>query len=178
MKAVDPQTGAELASGVEGMIVVKGPQVMAGYLNRPEATAQVLQDGWYTTGDLGYVDADGFLKITDRLSRFSKMAGEMVPHGAVEAAIRETAGVGEDCVAVTALPDPKRGERLVVLYTDLGASPDEIQRRLNSGRLPKLWIPSADDFVAVEAIPVLGTGKVDLRRLRELAAERMGCCST
>ena len=77
------------------MIVVKGPQVMAGYLNRPEATAKVLKDGWYTTGDLGYVDADGFLKITDRLSRFSKMAGEMVPHGAVEAAIREATGVDE-----------------------------------------------------------------------------------
>jgi acyl-[acyl-carrier-protein]-phospholipid O-acyltransferase/long-chain-fatty-acid--[acyl-carrier-protein] ligase len=179
VKAIDPETGADLPPGAEGMLVVKGPQVMAGYLNRPEATARVLQDGWYTTGDLGYIDADGFLKITDRLSRFSKMGGEMVPHGAVETAVREAAGVGEDCVAVTALPDPKRGERLIVLYTDLGAPPEEIHRRLmTSGRLPKLWLPAVDDFVAVEEIPVLGTGKVDLRKLRELAAERVGCCST
>ena len=71
------------------MIAVKGPQVMVGYLNRPEATAQVIKDGWYSTGDLGYVDPDGFLKITDRLSRFSKIAGEMVPHLAIESAIME-----------------------------------------------------------------------------------------
>jgi len=87
VKTVDPESGADLPRGDVGMIVVKGPQVMAGYLNRPETTAQVLKDGWYSTGDLGYVDPDGFIKITDRLSRFSKVGGEMVPHGAVEAAI-------------------------------------------------------------------------------------------
>ena len=80
IKTIDPETGADLPAGTEGMIAVKGPQVMVGYLNRPEATAQVLKDGWYSTGDLGYVDPDGFLKITDRISRFSKIAGEMVPH--------------------------------------------------------------------------------------------------
>jgi acyl-[acyl-carrier-protein]-phospholipid O-acyltransferase/long-chain-fatty-acid--[acyl-carrier-protein] ligase len=174
VKTVDPETGSDLPHGAEGMIVVKGPQVMAGYLNRPEATARVLRDGWYSTGDLGYVDADGFLKITDRLSRFSKVAGEMVPHAAVEAAIREVTGATEQCVAVTALPDPKRGERLYVLHTDLGLSPEEVHRRLHAGPLPRLWLPSADDFVEVEELPVLGTGKVDLRRLRELAAARSG----
>ena len=176
VKAVDPETGADLARGVEGMIVVGGPQVMAGYLNQPEATARVLQEGWYSTGDLGYVDADGFLKITDRLSRFSKVGGEMVPHAAVEAAIMETTGVTEQCVAVTALPDPKRGERLIVLYTELGASPEVVYRRLTASPLPRLWLPAAEDFVAVDMIPVLGTGKVDLRRLREIAAERAGGC--
>ena len=120
VKTVDPETGADLPRGTEGMILVKGPQVMVGYLNRPEATAKVLKDGWYTTGDLGIVDADGFLKITGRLSRFSKIGGEMVPHMAVESAILEVAGATEQAVAVTSLPDPKRGERLCVLYTDLG----------------------------------------------------------
>ncbi len=174
VKAVDPDTGADLPRGSVGMILVKGPQVMVGYLNRPEETAKVIKDGWYTTGDLGFVDDDGFLTITDRLSRFSKIGGEMVPHQGVESAIVEAAGVNETHVAVTSVPDPKRSERLVVLYTELGPGVDEVVKRLNASGLPKLWIPSADDFVAVEAIPILGTGKVDLRALRQVARERRG----
>ena len=156
------------------MIAVKGPQVMVGYLNRPEATAQVLKEGWYSTGDLGYVDPDGFLKITDRISRFSKIAGEMVPHLAIESAILEATGVDENHVAVTGVPDPKHGERLCVLYTDLGISPAEVQQRLTAGPLPKVWIPSPRDFIHVEEIPITSTGKVDLRRLKEIALEHCG----
>jgi acyl-[acyl-carrier-protein]-phospholipid O-acyltransferase/long-chain-fatty-acid--[acyl-carrier-protein] ligase len=173
VKVIDPATEAELPPGTEGMILVSGPQVMMGYLNRPDATAKVLRDGWYTTGDLGVVDADGFLKITDRLSRFSKIGGEMVPHMAVEAAIVEATGASDTAVAVTSLPDAKRGEQLCVLYTELGLPVDEVYRRLSAGTLPKLWIPSPANFLAVEALPILGTGKLDLRRLRELAAERL-----
>jgi acyl-[acyl-carrier-protein]-phospholipid O-acyltransferase/long-chain-fatty-acid--[acyl-carrier-protein] ligase len=172
IKTVDPDSGAELPLGAEGTIHIQGPQVMQGYLDRPEATAKVLRDGWYETGDLGRLDADGFLTITDRLSRFSKIGGEMVPHMKVESALMEAAGVDESQVAVTAVPDAKRGERLVVLYTELGAPADEIYRRLNAGDLPKLWLPSTEDFHQVAAIPVLGTGKVNLRRLREMAQER------
>jgi acyl-[acyl-carrier-protein]-phospholipid O-acyltransferase/long-chain-fatty-acid--[acyl-carrier-protein] ligase len=175
VRTIDPETGADLPQGATGLILVKGPQVMVGYLGRPEATAKVIQDGWYNTGDLGYVDEDGFLRITDRLSRFSKIGGEMVPHMAVESAILEALGTSEPCVAVTALPDPKRGERLCVLHTpEMQATPEEVVRRLHATELPRLWIPSADEFFAVESIPVLGTGKVDLRRLREIAAERSG----
>ena len=169
IKTVNPDTGADLPIGAEGMIAVNGPQVMVGYLNRPDATAQVIKDGWYLTGDLGYVDPDGFLKITDRISRFSKIAGEMVPHIKIETAIIELTGVDENHVAVTGLPDPKHGERLCVLYTDLGISPAEVHQRLIAGSMPKVWIPSPRDFVQVEAIPITSTGKVDLRRLREIA---------
>jgi acyl-[acyl-carrier-protein]-phospholipid O-acyltransferase / long-chain-fatty-acid--[acyl-carrier-protein] ligase len=174
IKTIDPETGAELPRGKEGVILVKGPQVMVGYLNRPEATAKVLHDGWYTTGDLGYLDADGFLKITDRLSRFSKIAGEMVPHLGVESAIQEATGAQEQSVAVTSLADARRGERLAVLYTDLGMTPEDVYKRLSESALPRLWIPSADAFVKVDAIPILGTGKVDLRRLKQIAEERLG----
>ena len=153
------------------MIAVQGPQVMVGYLNRPEETARVLKDGWYLTGDLGYVDADGFLKITDRLSRFSKIAGEMVPHVGVESAIMEITEVDEHHLAVTAVPDPKHGERLCVLYTDLGMSPDEIHKALTASRIPRLWIPSVRDFIQVPEIPITGTGKVDLRRLPRAGPE-------
>jgi acyl-[acyl-carrier-protein]-phospholipid O-acyltransferase/long-chain-fatty-acid--[acyl-carrier-protein] ligase len=169
IKTVDPETGVDLPPGTEGMIAVKGPQVMVGYLNRPEATAQVVKHGWYLTGDLGYVDNDGFLKVTDRLSRFSKIAGEMVPHLSIESAIAAATGVDENHVAVTGVPDPKHGERLVVLYTELGVSPAEVHHRLTSGPLPKVWIPSLRDFVHVDEIPITPTGKVDLRRLKQIA---------
>jgi acyl-[acyl-carrier-protein]-phospholipid O-acyltransferase/long-chain-fatty-acid--[acyl-carrier-protein] ligase len=174
VKTVDPETEADLPRGTEGMVLVKGPQVMVGYLNRPDATAKVLTDGWYSTGDLGYVDPDGFLRITDRLSRFSKVGGEMVPHQGVESAIMEASGGDELSVAVTALPDPKRGERLCVIHTELSVPPAEVCRRLLEKNVPRLWIPSVEDFVPVASLPVLGSGKLDLRRLREMARERLG----
>ena len=173
LKTVDPDTGEDLPFGAVGVIAVKGPQVMVGYLNKPEATANVVKDGWYLTGDLGYVDRNGFLKITDRLSRFSKIAGEMVPHVGVESAIMEIAAVDEHHVAVTSVPDPKHGERLCVIHTELGMSPDEIHKALTASRIPRLWIPSVRDFIQVSEIPITGTGKIDLRRLRELAQGEM-----
>lgn len=174
IKTIDPDTGADLPRGVGGLVLVKGPQVMKGYLNRPELTAKVLRDGWYATGDLGYQDVDGFLTITGRLSRFSKIGGEMVPHERVEMAILEAAGHEYPGVAVTAVPDPKRGERLIVLYTDLGLPLTEIHHRLLSSSLPRLWIPTVEDFVPVESIPTLGTGKVDLKQVRQIAEEKVG----
>lgn len=175
IRTVDPETETPLPRGASGIIQVKGPQVMVGYLNRPEATAKVLRDGWYSTGDIGLVDNDGFLRITDRWSRFSKVGGEMVPHEAVEEAVQKLSDSTEPCVAVTSLPDPKRGERLFVLHTDaLNLTPHDVQRRLLESAMPRLWIPSADDFIRVESIPILGTGKVDLRRLRQLASESVG----
>ena len=175
IKTVDPDTGLDLPIGAIGIINVKGPQVMMGYLNQPEATAKVIKDGWYSTGDLGQVDSDGFLRITGRLSRFSKIAGEMVPHESVESAVIEAAGLKDleaPAVAVTAIPDPKRHERLIVIHTKQLESPSEVCRKLSAGPLPKLWLPSPDDFVMVEAIPVLGTGKIDLRAIRSLAESK------
>jgi acyl-[acyl-carrier-protein]-phospholipid O-acyltransferase/long-chain-fatty-acid--[acyl-carrier-protein] ligase len=98
----------------------------------------------------------------------------MVPHVGVESAILEVTGVDEHHLAVTSVPDPKHGERLCVIYTDLGMTPDEIHKALTAGRVPRLWIPSVRDFIPVEAIPITGTGKVDLRRLRELASRERG----
>jgi acyl-[acyl-carrier-protein]-phospholipid O-acyltransferase / long-chain-fatty-acid--[acyl-carrier-protein] ligase len=173
IKSVDPDTSEPLPRGREGMLLVKGPQVMVGYLNKPDATAAVVKDGWYTTGDLGYQDHDGFIWITDRLSRFSKIAGEMVSHLKIENAIMEATGKGEESAAVTSVADAKRGERLVVVYTELGLSPQEVCKKLLETGLPKLWTPSAEDFIQVEAVPTLGTGKIDLRRLKETARERL-----
>ena len=173
IKTIDCDTGADLPTGAVGIIAVKGPQVMVGYLKRPEETAQAIKEGWYITGDIGYLDSDGFLKITDRASRFSKIAGEMVPHVGIESAIMDVTGVDEHHVAVTCVPDPKHGERLCVLYTDLGMSPADVHVRLNAGPLPKVWIPSARDFIHVEEIPITATGKVDLRQIRQVALNQM-----
>ncbi len=169
IKTTDPETGADLPRGTEGMIHVRGPQIMPGYLDRPEATAKVLKDGWYTSGDLGYLDPEGFLVITGRLSRFAKVGGEMVPHEGVEAALCKAAGVEEGTVAVTSVPDAKRGERLIVVHTAWPIAPAEVCRKLNEANLPRLWVPSPDDFLQVETIPVLGTGKLDLRKIKEIA---------
>ena len=169
IKTIDCDTGVDLPEGAEGIVAVKGPQVMVGYLKRLDETAQAIKEGWYITGDIGYLDKDGFLKITDRASRYSKIAGEMVPHLGIESAIMDASGVDENHVAVTCVPDPKHGERLCVLYTDLGMSPNEVHGRLIAGPLPRVWIPSLRDFIHVEEIPITATGKVDLRQIRKIA---------
>jgi acyl-[acyl-carrier-protein]-phospholipid O-acyltransferase/long-chain-fatty-acid--[acyl-carrier-protein] ligase len=153
------------------MLLITGPNVMKGYYGRPDLTAEVIRDGWYITGDVAEIDTDGFIKITGRISRFSKIGGEMVPHIRVEEAICKALSIYQDDlqVVVTSVPDAKKGERLVVLYTELNESPDQICRQLVDDGLPALWIPSTDSFRRVDAIPVLGTGKLDLKRLKEVA---------
>jgi acyl-[acyl-carrier-protein]-phospholipid O-acyltransferase/long-chain-fatty-acid--[acyl-carrier-protein] ligase len=174
-RTIDPDTGADLPEGAEGIVLIKGPQIMKGYLHREEMTSKVVRDGWYVTGDLGFLDADGFLSITGRLSRFSKIAGEMVPHERVESAIFQAAEHEHPQLAVTALPDERRGERLIVLYTELGLTPEELHRKLLAqNSLPRLWTPAPDDFLHVDSIPILATGKVDLRQLRCIAEQRVG----
>ncbi|MFI5177789.1 MAG: acyl-[ACP]--phospholipid O-acyltransferase [Vicinamibacterales bacterium] len=174
-KVVDQTTGEDLPADREGLLLVKGPNLMAGYLDQPERTAEVIRDGWYVTGDVAMIDEDGFIFITDRLSRFSKIGGEMVPHVKVEEAIN--AILGDSLSAVTAVPDPARGERLVAFYTRADVAPDALWERLCQTDLPRLWLPKRECLMPIDAIPTLGTGKIDLRRLRELAVERVGALS-
>ena len=172
VKVVDPTTFEPLPEGRQGMLLVTGPNLMQGYLDQPARTAEVIRDGWYVTGDLGRLDADGFVTITGRLSRFSKVGGEMVPHLRVEEEILRIAGDPEadkQAVVVTGVPDAKRGERLVVLYTKLAKPPGEVMDRLADAGLPNLWLPSPDAYFQVDDIPILGTGKPDLRAANELA---------
>ena len=146
---------------------------MNGYLGRQDLTDKAMRDGWYVTGDIAALDEDGFLTITDRLSRFSKIGGEMVPHGRVEEALHQATGADTQIFAVTGIPDEKKGERLAVLHTwDESRIPDILDKLAAEG-LPNLFIPARNYFVKVDALPVLGTGKLDLRGLKRMAMERL-----
>jgi len=173
VKIVDPDTMQPVGPNEPGLLIVRGPNIMRGYLNKPEKTAEVLQEGWYNTGDVARMDEDGFIRITDRLSRFSKIGGEMVPHIKVEDILQELAGATEQTFVVTGVPDEKKGERLVVLHTLDEAKLEECLEKLGKSDLPALWRPRKDQFVRVENLPYLGTGKLDLRKARGLALEMM-----
>ena len=156
---------------------------MLGYLNQQEKTEEVIRDGWYDTGDIAQIDEDGFISITGRLSRFSKIGGEMVPHIKVEEHLSAISESGEHSdeddevtirLAVTSVPDVRKGERLIVLYTSLGMTVEEIVKKLGATDLPKIWLPSADSYFEVEGIPLLGTGKLDLKAIQQMALESSG----
>jgi acyl-[acyl-carrier-protein]-phospholipid O-acyltransferase/long-chain-fatty-acid--[acyl-carrier-protein] ligase len=189
----DLDTNERLGTNKEGMLKIKGPNVMLGYLNHPRKTEELIQDGWYTTGDLGMIDEEGFIRVTGRLSRFSKIGGEMVPHIRIEQEIariiddtpenetrtgqtlngqtpdEDASGDAEIMCAVTAVPDSSKGERLVVLHKPMQKSAREIIDQLQLAGLPNLWIPSSNCFLEVSHIPLLGTGKLDLRAVKEMA---------
>jgi acyl-[acyl-carrier-protein]-phospholipid O-acyltransferase/long-chain-fatty-acid--[acyl-carrier-protein] ligase len=226
VRIVDPDTHAPQPMGQPGLMLVRGPNVMQGYLGKPEKTAEVLipndvltrstafqppnslsgiesnaarssesttkflplpggegrgegerkynhsksEGCWYVTGDIAAIDEDGFLQITDRLSRFSKIGGEMVPHIKVEERLHELAGATEQTFVVAAVPDEKKGEHLVVLHKLPDARLPEVLEKLTQTDLPNLWKPRADQFFHVDNFPLLGTGKLDLRKVKEMAA--------
>ena len=133
-----------------------------------DQTDEVLQNGWYRTGDMGYIDRHGFISITDRLSRFSKIAGEMVPHIKVEEAIHDLLEVSETQAVVTSVDDEQKGERLVVLHKK-GLDSQDMVRMLRKTDIPNLWIPDVCYFFPIDEFPVLGTGKLDLSQIKNLA---------
>jgi acyl-[acyl-carrier-protein]-phospholipid O-acyltransferase / long-chain-fatty-acid--[acyl-carrier-protein] ligase len=171
LRTVDPETQAIQQANQAGLLLVRGPNVMQGYLNKPEKTAEVLRDGWYNTGDIATIDEDGFVRITDRMSRFSKIGGEMVPHIKVEEKLQELSAAPEQVFVVTAVPDEKKGERLIILHTLDEQGLKEVLTKLGELDLPALWKPRPDQFRRIEAMPYLGTGKLDLRRVKELGNE-------
>jgi acyl-[acyl-carrier-protein]-phospholipid O-acyltransferase/long-chain-fatty-acid--[acyl-carrier-protein] ligase len=169
-KVVDVDSGEGPLFEKPGLLLVKGPNLMQGYLGQPEKTAEAMRDGWYVTGDIAMIDEDGFIHITDRLSRFSKIGGEMVPHIKIEETIN--AVLGDACSVVTAAPDAARGECLVAFYTRQDVTPEQLWARLAETDLPRLWLPRRENLYQIDAIPTLGTGKVDLRKVKALAGER------
>ncbi len=169
IRIVNPDTMERMPEGEPGLLLVNGPGRMAGYLDDPERTDAALAGGYYNTGDIARMDSDGFLYIVDRVSRMSKIGGEMVPQLRVEEAL--SAVLGNTPCVVVGIPDEKRGERLVALYTSPDVAPLDAFERLSADGLPPLWIPKRENFYRVDAIPTLGTGKLDLRRARAMAEQ-------
>lgn len=170
-RIVHPETGATLPPDQTGIIWFRGPNVFGGYLKDPVRNAETLRDGWFITGDLGRFDDDGFLFIEGRLSRFSKVGGEMVPHLTIEQKIVEVFGLEAaeaPKVVVLGVPDAAKGETLVLLTTE-AVDVAQLREKLTAAGLPNLWIPKV--VHRLDRIPVLGSGKCDLRGCRELAAK-------
>ena len=169
VRIMHPETGEEVPPGDQGIVWFKGANVFSGYLDDPQKTSAAFRDGWFVTGDLGRMDDENFLFIEGRLSRFSKIGGEMVPHGTVEQKVAEVFGWDESdgiTVAVMGVPDSTKGEALVLLTTR-DVTSDQVREKLLAAGLPNLWVPKL--VRRVEKIPVLGTGKLDLKGCRELA---------
>ncbi len=159
-----------LPAGTAGEIVLRGESVMKGYLNRPEATQEAIQDGWLHTGDIGYLDEDGFLFIVDRKKDMIIRGGENIYPAEIESVFYEHGAVAE--AAVVGVPDPIYGERVVafvVLAPSLRVKPGVLEGFV-AERLMKIKVPSHIEYVA--ALPKSGVGKILRRELREMAAEQ------
>ena len=155
-----------------GILWLKGANIFTGYLKDEEKTAVALKDGWFMTGDLGRLDDDGFLYIEGRLSRFSKIGGEMVPHGTVEQSLVTAFGWDQHdgpTAVVMGVPDSTKGE-VLVLITSEEITVAEIREKLLAAGLPNLWVPKL--ICKVDRIPGLGTGKLDLKACRAIALEQ------
>ncbi len=169
VKIVHIDTGEDLPPGEEGLMMVKGANVMKGYLNDPKKTSEVIQNGWYNTGDIAKIDSEGYIFITGRLSRFSKIAGEMVPHEGVEQAINDILKTEDRIIAILGAPDAKKGEKLIVMHTEIEMTPQDIISELRkSAIIPNLWIPKAENFIHIETMPLLGSSKLNLPELKKI----------
>ena len=174
-RILNPDTKEEQPVGEAGIVAFRGDNIFSGYLHDAAKTATAFHHGWFVTGDLGRFDEDGFLVIEGRLSRFSKIGGEMVPHGTIEARIVEAFGLDETegyAAVVMGLPDAAKGEQLVLLTTREELTAEAVRLKLSALGLPNLWMPKLVHRVA--KIPVLGTGKLDLKAAKELAMLAVG----
>lgn len=170
-RIVHPETGEELKEGETGVLLLKGPNIFSHYLGDTERGRSLLNPGWFATWDLARIDGEGFITVEGRLARFSKIGGEMVPHGTVEQKIAESFGADASevqPVVVVGVEDEAKGEALVAITT-LDFTPHDVRERLVAAGLPNLWIPR--HVVKVQTIPLLGTGKLDLGACRRIAAQ-------
>ncbi len=165
----EPESERKLSLHESGMLWLRGPNIFEGYLHDAVRTAEVLRDGWFKTGDIGRFDEDGFLYIEGRLSRFSKIGGEMVPHEALEQKIVTALGLdgqSERVIAIASVPDESKGEA-VILLAAIDVDIEQLRIKLRDGGVPNLWIPKK--ICRIEAIPVLASGKLDLGKCKDLA---------
>lgn len=169
VKIVDQNSYEELKRGENGLILIGGHQVMKGYFKDEKKTndAIICIDGvrYYKTGDIGNLDEDGFLFITDRISRFAKIGGEMISLSRVEMELSEilTDEVKYSCVN---LKDDKKGEKIVLIYEG-DIDENDVKQKIKASNIVSIMQPS--EIRKVDEIPVLGTGKINFREVKALA---------
>ncbi len=176
IRLIDPATEKTVPLDQPGIIILKGSNVFPGYLRDDKKSKEVLSDdGWFKTGDVGFIDQDGFLHIQGRISRFSKIAGEMVPHETIEASVNQVLGLDSESerkIAIVGIPDEQKGEAIVLLSTIAGEALEQecidLRYKLLDHGLTSLWCPRT--IVPVEEIPLLASGKLDIKTCQELAA--------
>ena len=169
VRVVDPGTGEDQPSGGIGELWFKGPNIVRGYWNKPEATAEAFTDGWFHSGDLGYVDTEGFVFVVDRIKDVVIRGGENVYCAEVEAVLFEHPAIAD--VAIVGVPHRSLGEEvaaIVQLKSGASASAGELQEFV-AARLARFKVPERI-FFREEALPRTATGKVLKRDLRDEVA--------
>jgi acyl-[acyl-carrier-protein]-phospholipid O-acyltransferase/long-chain-fatty-acid--[acyl-carrier-protein] ligase len=167
IRIVDVDTGKDLEIGKEGKILVKGDLVMKGYFDDLESTSLRVRDGWYDTGDMGYLDDDGFLWHAGRLKRFTKIGGEMISLVRTERALEKLLPDGVECCVVE-IPDTKKGARIVAVVTD-ELNKDDIIKKLGD-KLPAIAIPKLFEFIP--EMPKMGNGKINFREVSSIVKDK------
>ncbi len=162
------ETGEECAVGEMGRIMVKGDLVMKGYLNDFEETSMRIRHGWYDTGDMGYIDEDGFLWHSGRLKRFVKIGGEMISLVKVEDVLEKLLPQDVAC-SIVEVPDALKGVKIIAAVTK---KIDERKiLKLMSEHLPNIALPK--QFIVVEDLPKMGSGKIDFRSVTEIVQNKL-----
>lgn len=173
IKFIGPETGKPMPLGETGILCMRGPNIFGGYLDDGELTNKVIRDGWLVTGDLARLDPDGFLYIEGRISRFSKIGGEMVPHVGLEEAISRVLSLTHENgpeIAIMSKTDKKKGESLILL-SEIEIDMPFLREKLLQAGISALWIPKA--YILVDDIPSLATGKLDLGACKQIVESRL-----
>ena len=172
-RIVDPVTFERVPAGQEGLILIRGPR-MAGYLNQPEKTDSVFRDGWFITGDLGLVDALGFVRITGRLARLSRYDRIIVSHERAEELLQQASGSAQSAFCVASVLHENQPETLAVVHTHAPSDMPRVLEAIRGMDVPPEYVPRLENCIHVEALPLLGNGKVDVPSVTRLAAEKLG----
>jgi long-chain acyl-CoA synthetase len=175
IRIVDP-AGRPVPDGEAGEVVIKGANVMRGYLNRPEETAKTIVDGWLHTGDIGRLDEDGYLVLVDRAKDMIIRGGENIYPREIEAVVHHLPQIAE--AAVVGRPNPTYGEEPVLFVSTRPGTvvtPETIRDHV-AGQLAKYKRPV--DITILDDLPKNGVGKIDKPTLRRLSADALVTTST
>jgi acyl-[acyl-carrier-protein]-phospholipid O-acyltransferase/long-chain-fatty-acid--[acyl-carrier-protein] ligase len=167
VKTIHPETKVDLSRTQSGLLCFQGDNIFTEYIMDSSKTKSAFENGWFVTGDIGKLDSDGFLFIEGRLSRFSKIGGEMIPHETIEAeAIKILDWQHDDQIklVIVGIPHDRKGEELYLITTE-NINFTNLRSEL-SKQLGNLFVPKKHKIV--NEIPVLATGKLDLQTLKEL----------